>query len=128
MADQPWTWENSRVIHVVDGDTMDVRLQRDLGFHGIVVFEQRVRLQGINAPALKSERGMKAFAFVNRWLTWPTDNPLRVITHKPYKYGDEWMAEIINPVSGESLADALVKNELAVPWTGHGPRPDDKAP
>ena len=33
-----WDWPNSTVVHVVDGDTFDARVTRDLGFGGAATF------------------------------------------------------------------------------------------
>jgi hypothetical protein len=50
-------------------------------------------------------------------------DPVHITTVGPYKYGDEWQAELVL-ADGRNLSDALVDLGLAVYWDGHGPRPD----
>lgn len=113
-----WTWPDATVVRVVDGDTLVVRLTRDIGFHGSVVFEQRVRLAGINTPPVSTERGRAAAAWVER----NTLGLVTVATLKPYKYGDEWVATIAL-ADGRDVSDELVALGLAYVWNGRGPRP-----
>ncbi len=57
----------SLVTNVVDGDTIDVRV--DLGFRASI--EQRLRFYGINAPEIRGEereRGLEAKKFVEEHL------------------------------------------------------------
>ena len=62
MKPKPFVYKIEKLIKVIDGDTVDVRL--DLGFHTFV--EKRVRLHGINTPEIRTRdkkvkgRGLKA--------------------------------------------------------------------
>ena len=114
-----WSWPDSRLVRVIDGDTLVAELTRDLGFNGKATFEQRLRLNRINCPPKGTTEGKAASAFV---LNACQGVPLNITTVGPYKYGDEWMAEVVTP-GGRSLSDALVANGLAVYWDGTGPRP-----
>ena len=113
------SWPGATITRVVDGDSVIARLTRDVGFHGVLTFEQRLRLNRINTPPASTDQGKAATAFTNAWVGGQV---LSIDTVKPYKYGDEWMAEITG-TTGQNLSDALVTQGLAVYWDGTGPRP-----
>lgn len=120
----PWVWPMSTVIRVIDGDTLVVRLTRDIGFHGTVSFDQKVRIAGINTPPGRTAAGFLA-------ARWNTDNllaapPMTITTLKPYKYGDEYMANLLM-ADGRDVGLTLIDLGLALPWDGRGPRPGDLA-
>jgi endonuclease YncB( thermonuclease family) len=115
-----WAWPGSSITRVIDGDSVTARLTRDLGFHGTVTFEQRLRLARINAAPVKTTFGARAAAMVAA-ATMP-DVVVNITTTGAYKFGDEWMAEIVLP-DGTNLSDDLVGAGLAVYWDGQGPRP-----
>ena len=122
-----WSWPNSTITRVLDGDTVEACLTRDIGFEGSVTFPVRLRLNRINADPAKSDRGFRAKA---RLLTLTAGRRLTVITGRGYKYGapagktGEWMAELVL-ADGCNLSDLLVAEGLAVYWDGQGPRPDN---
>lgn len=125
MTITQWPWPASTVTRVVDGDSIIARLTKDIGFHGHVTFEQKLRLNRINTPPASTDGGKAATAYVNVATTFAVNGvPLIVdiTTVKAYKYGDEWMAEVVLP-DGSNLSDALVAAGLAVYWDGQGPRP-----
>lgn len=114
-----WTWVNSTVVRVVDGDTIVAQLTMDIGFYGSVSYQQKLRLARINCPAMSTPAGKTAAAYT----TLATQGvPLLIVTAKPYKYGGEWMAEVTLP-DGQNLSDLLVSSNNAVLWDGHGPKP-----
>lgn len=132
--DYKWEWPDAVVTDVIDGDTIMARVTRresvgpiDIGFHGSatldlkVPFEQRLRLNRTNAPKLNTKRGQRAAEFVRA----VTAEPVAIQTIKPYKYGDEFMAEVTLR-DGRNLSDALVDEGLAVYWDGAGKRPFDE--
>lgn len=125
MALKPalWVWPNSSITRVIDGDSVVGRMTADIGFHGLVTFEQKMRLNRINAAKKGTARGNNAVAELIRVLVGSV-NTLTFETIKPYKYGDEWMVEIIHPVVG-NISDFMVTNGWAVYWDGTGPRPSD---
>lgn len=130
MTDTRWLWPDSVITAVIDGDTLDARVRRDMGFGGIAEFIVRLRLNRINAPAKTSRAGKVAAAAV----TNQTAGALVLIeTRKPYKYGGpdsspgEWMAEVTLQ-DGTNLSDWLVGQGLAVAWDGTGTRPADGTP
>lgn len=122
-----WSWPVSRVLRVIDGDTLDAAVVRDLGFGGSATFPVRLRLNRINAAKVTSVRGAAARA---RVLTLVGDAAVSIITVRPYKYGGpvdaagEWMAEVVT-AAGLNVSDVLVAEKLAVPWDGQGTRPAD---
>lgn len=127
MSDAGWLWPNSVITNVVDGDSIDARVRRDMGFGGVVEFIVRLRLNRINAPAKSTILGKEALVFVQ---TRVGAQVVQIQTLKPYKYGGpdkspgEWMAEVTLP-DGTNLSDLLVSWGHAVYWDGNGPRPDD---
>lgn len=127
-ADRPrWLWPNSTIVKVVDADTIDARVTRDMGFGGRIEFIVRLRLNRINAPAANTSAGKQATAFV---IDFTYGQPVLIETLKPYKYGGpdtspgEWMAEVTLP-DGTNLSDLLATRGHAVYWNGTGPRPAD---
>ena len=124
MGVSTWTWPASTLLKVIDGDTLDVLVHRDLGFGGVARLPVRLRLARINAPAASTVQGAAAGAYLASLLP-PTFD---LTTLKPYKYGGvadrmgEWMAEITLP-DGRNVSDVMVATGHAVAWDGAGPRP-----
>ena len=122
-----WSWPNTVIKRVLDGDSVDAEVARDIGFEGVVRFPVRLRLARINAPKLTSVRGKAARA---RVVALTDGIALDITTTKGYKYGapadrtGEYMAEIVLP-DGRNLSDVLVVEGLATYWDGEGPRPAD---
>lgn len=125
MTDTGWLWPNSVITNVIDGDTFDARVRRDMGFGGVVEFIVRLRLNRINAPAKSTAVGKQAKAAV---VSAALEKVVLIQTLKPYAYGGpdtspgEWMAEV-TLADGTNLSDSLVAAGLAFPWDGKGPRP-----
>jgi endonuclease YncB( thermonuclease family) len=120
MTNVPWLWPDSIVTRVIDGDSFTARVTRDLGFHGTATFDIKLRLNRINAPPVKTTEGTLASNAAA--LLMLTTSPVLIETVKPYKYGDEWMAEVTLS-SGVNVSDEMVRTEHAVYWDGTGPRP-----
>lgn len=118
MVTTTWPWPGSTIMRAVDGDTIVAQLSKDIGFHGVVTFQQRLRLNRINTEPVHTTAGEAARAFVASRVGCSVD----ITTIKPYKFGDEWMAEVVLG-GGANLSDLLVATGLAVPWDGKGPRP-----
>lgn len=127
---QPWTWPDSTITRVIDGDSLTARVHRDLGFGGVCTFEVRLRLNRINTPPVSTAAGKDARAVLLELLRWtplePHTPPMLIETFRTYKYGGgdvpEWMAEITLP-DGRNAGDTLVATGAAVFWDGQGPRP-----
>lgn len=129
MTVTPWSWPNSKVTRVIDGDSLTAILTKrnDLGFYitNETQFPVRLRLNRINTPPIKTTEGHQAALFLTGLLL-NVDLPVLILTYKGYKYGGgdvpEWMAEIILP-SAENVSDLMVSKGYAVYWDGEGPRP-----
>lgn len=123
-----WSWPNSSISRVLDGDTVEASVTRPIGFGGAVTFPVRLRLNRINAARSNTAKGRLAKA---RVLHLTTGVRLDIITLNGYKYGappgltGEWMAEVLLPGT-VNLSDLLVAEGLAVHWDGAGPRPADE--
>jgi endonuclease YncB( thermonuclease family) len=123
-----WSWPAAEVVRVIDGDTLDMKVTRDLGFGGSASFVVRLRLNRINAPALSTVAGKASAAYLEQLL--PAGVAVPLTTVKPYKYGGpgdspgEWMAEVTSPAGG-NVSDLMVSTLMAVYWDGQGPRPAD---
>lgn len=121
-----WAWPASTLLKVIDGDTIDAIVHRDLGFGGTAQLPVRLRLARINAPSAATPAGAAAAQYLTRLLP-PTFD---LVTLKPYKYGGvdgrvgEWVAEVTLP-DGRNVSDVMVAAGHAVPWDGKGPRPSD---
>jgi endonuclease YncB( thermonuclease family) len=114
-----WPWPGSTITRVIDGDSFVATVSRDLGFHGIAMFDQKMRLGRINCPPKGTDVGDRATAFA---VSKVTGVIVDIETTGPYTYRDEWMAEVTLP-DGSNLSDALVAAGLALYWNGQGPRP-----
>lgn len=125
-----WTWPDAQTTRIVDGDTLDMRVTRDLGFGGSATFVVRLRLGRINAPAAYTDEGKAATAYLTGLL--PIGSTAALTTTGPYKYGGpqtspgEWMAEITTTAG--NVSDLMVAAGHAVYWDGEGPRPGDGTP
>jgi micrococcal nuclease len=114
----------AEVIHVVDGDTLDVIV--DLGFK--IMTQLRLRLLFVDTPEIygvkhgseEYERGREASAFTHEWLTQytqagPIGDQSWFVTIRTAKgtgkYG-RWLAEVWPSgqalEGGKSLNDALI--------------------
>lgn len=112
-----------QVERVVDGDTLDVNI--DLGFD--IYHKVRVRLARINAPeihnvkkdSLEYKRGMKAKAFVQKWVTLAPTVYVQTFKDTKGKYG-RYVAHLYHRYQDTSfiydntLSHALVEAGLAV--------------
>jgi endonuclease YncB( thermonuclease family) len=127
-----WQWPGSRIVRVLDGDTVDALVSRDLGFGGTASFTVRLRLARINAPALNTKAGKAA----RDWLVdlLEPDEPWLwdITTLKAYKYSGptgsagEYMAEI--KYHADLISDLIVTAGHATYWDGRGARPNDGGP
>lgn len=137
---EDWVWRDSRVVRVIDGDTLVARLTRDIGFHGSVTFEQHLRLRGTDADDIDTPKGKDAADFLS---TLVMGVPVAITTEKrrrdePYKFGDEWMATIVLPEPYKftvpvtlplplpdltNVSEVMIATGHAFRWDGRGTRP-----
>jgi endonuclease YncB( thermonuclease family) len=73
----------SRVVRVIDGDTLEV----DIHLHGTSwLIGERMRLNGINCPEMSTAAGKEAAAFTKQWLLASPEPEVR-LSPKRDKYG-----------------------------------------
>jgi micrococcal nuclease len=109
----------AETVRVVDGDTLDVRL--DLGLD--VRIDVTLRLVGLNAPEMRTPEGKACKAWVEHWITIRQSlAPVIVCTVKDHteKYG-RYLAEVL--CGGVSLNEELLTNGLAVPYNPRSASP-----
>lgn len=127
---QDWIFPNSYVERVIDGDTFTAHVGRtlDFGFHvSTLMFSvQRFRLNRCAAAPLKTPSGAGAAARLDRLLHDSLDptavRGFTLTSVAPYKYGDEWMAEVVLG-TGDNVSDVLIAEQWAAPWMGAGTQP-----
>lgn len=109
-----WLWP-AICLHVVDGDTLDVRVDR--GFHD--TSEIRIRLYGVNTP----ERGQAGYAQATAGLTallfdGMTPRPLICRTIQPQEKYGRWLATVEVVGGVEDVALELIRQGLGVEYYG----------
>lgn len=119
-----YAYDDVRVYRVIDGDTVDLTLSRDIGFYHRTSVTVRFRLVEINTP----ERGQfgydEAKAFTTEWLTEREQHGLVAYTYKhqaPATVPDggfgRWLVDVVDAY-GERLVDALREVGLAAEYRG----------
>jgi endonuclease YncB( thermonuclease family) len=135
MSAEQWVFPNSYVERVIDGDTFTAHVGRnvDFGFHvKMLAFSvQRFRLNRCAAAPIKTESGAGAAARLNA-LLYDSLDPTAVrgftlTSVGPYKYGDEWMAEVVLD-TGRNVSDVLIAEQWAALWDGNGKQPSPSWP
>lgn len=101
----------TRIMRVVDGDTVDLEI--DLGFY--LKSTLRFRLLGCDSPERHEAGWAECTAFTREWLTAGFPNGLRAITYKSDDFG-RWLA-IVRNSAGESLSDGMNKLMAEHGWT-----------
>ena len=119
-----YEYTNCEVVRVVDGDTLDIKV--DVGFRMTTV--QRFRLYGYNAPessGLEGPLGRQAADRLARLCPVGTRVALR--TYKGDAFG-RWLCDlyVTDPDIRDLVHDAvtlLVREGWGVRWDGRGRRP-----
>ena len=121
-------------VRVIDGDTVVLRLSKtfaldvDFGFHVkdtmalTKTAEITFRLNGLNTPEIigpSKTTGLAAKAALEGMLV---GKALRVVSHKPDKYG-RWLADVFIQGDAVSVNQRMLQGGFAVPWDGTGPKP-----
>ena len=137
MTAPSWIYR-AKLVRVVDGDTLDLRVERDVDF-GFRMLHQlsavmRFRVVGIDTPEKTGptrELGRACTAYVERLLM--PGLPLEVESFgEADKYGGRWDADVrfnlVTDAAGPparwvSLARHLVTLGYAQPYDGKGSRP-----
>lgn len=108
-----WDYRVESVLRVVDGDTLDLRL--DLGFYLSTAL--RFRLLGVDTPERGEPGWAEAGDYVRAWVLLHPD--LRVMTHKADSFG-RWLADVYYRDNGSNvrtLSQALLLDGHAQPYT-----------
>lgn len=123
MAAEQWVFPGSTLNRVVDGDTFYANVTRtvDFGFHLVstMTSTQKFRLNGCAAAPFKTDSGRQAAVAL---ITALSAGPFTLTSVGPYKYGDEWMAEV-TLADGIRLTDLMISHQWAAPWDGAGTQP-----
>lgn len=120
-----WHWPDAQIISVTDGDTIDAKVTRDIGFGGTTTFRVRLRLARINAPSDKTDAGKASAAWLSGLINAQT---VDLVTLDAYKFGGpayspgEWMCEV-TLADGRNVSDLSVSLGFSQYWNGQGPRP-----
>ncbi len=120
-----WSWPNSVISRVIDGDTIEATLiNPHVGFGSMVSLPVRLRLNRITTAPVDTDKGFRCKA---RVLALTAGARLTIVTGRGYRYGapdgktGEWMAEVSLP-DGRNLSDQLAAEGHATYWAGAGPR------
>lgn len=123
MSAEQWVYPGSTLDRDVDGDTFVARLARtfDFGFHvtSAMTSVQRFRLNRVAAAPLSTASGAGAAITLTGLLSAA---PFTLTSVGPYKFGDEWMAEVVL-ADGRNVSDYLIAQQWAAPWSGRGAQP-----
>lgn len=115
MSDSPYDYAILDVRKVVDGDTVDLTLGKDIGFYVSTVVNVRFRLLGVDAPERGKPGAAEATEYLRAWLA-ANAGRARCSSHKADSFG-RWLAYIyITREDGtvSSLNDDLVAAGHAV--------------
>lgn len=118
MAPGRYTYSLITLDRVVDGDTLDLTVQHDVGFHLCCRYTGRFRIVTVNTPERGQDGFAEATAYTRNWLENRLDSPipLTVTTYRdPDNFG-RYLADIFTP-NGDSLASALLRSGHAVPFS-----------
>jgi endonuclease YncB( thermonuclease family) len=108
-----YRYELDRVVRVIDGDTFEVVVGRDVGFRCRPTWQIRVRLEGVDTPEIRGgtpadqARAHQAREFAAAWLA----RGAAIVATNGRTTFERWLATITR--GEESLADALVLAGLA---------------
>lgn len=101
-------------VRIIDGDTIEADLSRDIGFRCRPSWRWRLRIEGIDCPEMRGVNrplGMAARSFTEQWLA---AEPVAAQTLRQDSFG-RWLSKVYR-VDGSSLADALIEAGHAVRW------------
>lgn len=124
ILDPDYRYNLSEIIRVIDGDTVEAVISRDVGFYLTLTWTIRIRVLGVNCPETKGstkEAGLKATEFTKQWLA---QEPciVETIAKEPHRGTgkisfERWIAKITR-ADGTSLGDALIEARHAVKMAG----------
>lgn len=102
------------ILRVIDADSVYAEL--DLGF--AIYHRATIRVEGVDSPELRTERGKLAATWARSLL--PPGTNVTVQSCRWEKYGR--ILGRIHLATGDDYATALLAAGYAQPYDGHGPR------
>jgi endonuclease YncB( thermonuclease family) len=114
---ESWVFHNSTLERVIDGDTFIANVYKEVTAGRS---QQKFRLNRIACAPLLTPSGTAAAAELTRLLLLMS---FTLTSVAPYKYGDEWMAEVDTVYPYANVNDWLVYQQYAVYWNGRGTQP-----
>ncbi|MEU4703371.1 thermonuclease family protein [Nonomuraea dietziae] len=100
--------------HVVDGDTLDTRLDLGFGVH----IDARMRLLGLNVAEKTTADGVEVAAWVREWVAGQLGHlTVQTVKDKREKYG-RWLATVYGRSGLPSLNELLLAAGMAQPYDG----------
>jgi endonuclease YncB( thermonuclease family) len=131
MTKEVWEYPNSTLERMIDGDsfvanfTREITTTTDVGFHikstttTLHKGQIRFRLNRVACASSKTPSGFGAYLASQYKLAAA---PFNLKSVGPYKFGDEWMAEV-TLADGTNLSDWLIERQWGVFWNGNGAQP-----
>lgn len=103
------------VVRVVDGDTVEMTWEMDLGFGDSFARKRPFRLLGVNCPEKNTAAGKAAKAFTEQLL--PPGTPCGLTSVRVDKFGPRFDA-ILSLTDGRDVSDVIIKAGHGVPYFG----------
>lgn len=108
-----YVYDLDKVIHIVDGDTFDAVLSKDLGFNVRGQAAVRVRVRGVDTPERGEPLYTEAKVFTGAWLM-AHEGSIKVETFEKDSWG-RWVARVYIRDTGVSLDEELKAAGLIKP-------------
>jgi endonuclease YncB( thermonuclease family) len=108
-----YIYDLEKVIHLVDGDTFDAVLSKDIGFYVRGQAAIRLRLQGVDTPERGKEGYTAARVFTGAWLMANAGN-IKVESLEKDSFG-RWISKVYVADTGVTLSEELKAAGLIKP-------------
>jgi endonuclease YncB( thermonuclease family) len=111
-----WDYRVAALVRVVDGDTFDLTLEKEMDF-GFYLLETkrwsgRFRLAGVDTPEKNEAGGSAATSFAAAWISSALGSDmLRGQTFKTDSFG-RWLIDLYRIDTGQRLSTALIEAGL----------------
>lgn len=110
-------WHAAAIDRVVDGDTVDARVDEDFHHYALL----RFRLMGYNAPELHGFEKPLGEKARDRLIDLVMFRTVCLRTYKGDSFG-RWLCDMFLE-DGTNVVDQLIREGYGVPWDGRGQRP-----
>jgi endonuclease YncB( thermonuclease family) len=101
-----------QVVRVIDGDTIELVVGKDVGFNLKPTWKIRIRIEGINCPEMYGATRLAGVSAAQYTSVWLSSEPCIVQTTGLTTF-ERWVADVYR-ANGEKLSDALVNSGHAV--------------